>query len=79
MEIKNKSVASDFLAARPSGLFGVARFLDFGGTFDEYNVSENETEADAKAVYADWAAVGDTIRSSMAQMDSESDDEEKAA
>ena len=73
-----KPVASDFLFARPSSLSGVARILDFGGTFDQYNVSANDDEADAKAMYADFAAVGDAIRSSMAEVD-EDDSEERAA
>ncbi len=78
MGTKKKTVETDFLSAKPSPLFGLARILDFGGTFDEYNGSENEAEADAKAMYADWAAVGDSLRSSMAKMDAELD-EEKAA
>jgi len=79
MGIKKSTVATDFLFARPSGLSGVARILDFGGTYDEYNVSTNTDEADAKAMYADWTAVGDAIRSSIAEMDSELDSEEWAA
>lgn len=78
MGTKKKSVETGFLAAKPSALSGFARIFDFGAAFDEYNVSENEAEADAKAMYADWAAVGDSIRSSMADLDSEVD-EEKAA
>ena len=74
-----KPVASDFLFARPSSLSGAARILDFGATFDDYNFSANEDEADAKAIHADFAAVGDVIRSSMAEVDSESESEEQAA
>ena len=80
MGTKIKLVETDFLTARPSALSGVARFFDFGAAFDEYNQSENEAEADAKAMYADWAAVGDSLRSSMVEMDSELDETaEKAA
>lgn len=57
----NKNKFSDFHFARPSALFGQARFFDFSGSFDEYDSSDTPDEADAKAMYADWAAVGDTI------------------
>ena len=49
---------SDFLFARPSLASGAARVLDFMGLFDFYNVSRSEREADARATYADWRAVG---------------------
>jgi hypothetical protein len=52
---------SDFLYARPRAIFGVARFLDFASLFDEYNGSPSEAEADAKAMWMDWASVGDDI------------------
>jgi hypothetical protein len=58
---------ADFLFARPSAAAGVARFLDFGGCFDAYNVSSNEGEADAKAMYVDWVCVGDAVRSAVLQ------------
>jgi len=78
MGTKKKAVASDFLFARPSPVFGLARLFDFSGTFDQYNQSRDGDEADAKAMYADWCAVGDSIRSSMSDIEAE-DDSEKAA
>jgi hypothetical protein len=50
-----------FLFARPSTVSGVARILDFWGTFDAYNRSRNEAEADAKAIYSDWRTVGENL------------------
>ena len=79
MGTKNKSVATDFLVARPSALSGLARIFDFGAAFDAYNVSENEADADAKAMYADWAAVGDSLRSKMTELESESAGEGRKA
>jgi len=73
-----KPATSDFLFARPSTLSGVARLFDFAGTFDAYNTSATTDEADAKALHADWVAVGDDIESSMAKMESETDIEEAA-
>lgn len=51
-------MGSDFLFGMPSLLTGVARTLDLGATFDSYNESRTPDEADARALYADWKAVG---------------------
>jgi hypothetical protein len=59
-EMKNYS-RSDFLYARPRDIFGVARFLDLGSSFDLYNESPSEAVADARAIWTDWASVGDYI------------------
>lgn len=55
-------VKSDFLFAEPSGLSGYARVIDLFGAFDDYNSSDTEAEADAKALAADWLIVGQDIR-----------------
>jgi hypothetical protein len=49
---------SDFLFAQPRILFGLARFFDFAGAFDNYNRRRTETEADGRATYADWSITG---------------------
>ena len=54
----NLSLASTYLFSPPSVLSGVARILDLGGTFDEYNDSTTTEESDILAVLADWVAVG---------------------
>lgn len=46
------------LYACPSSMEGFARVLDLGNTFDGYNYSANETEADEAAMASDWYAVG---------------------
>lgn len=46
------------LYGRPSTLTGIARTLDIGGTFDDYNVSMSSDEADRLATASDWYAVG---------------------
>ena len=51
-----------FLCANPSWLSGAARILDLGGTFDVYNNSATDEEADAKATYSDWAMVGQDLQ-----------------
>jgi hypothetical protein len=59
---KNYGVCTDALFARPSFLSGAARVLDMGGTFDEYNESATPGEADARALWGDWAVVGEDMR-----------------
>lgn len=58
---------SDFLFARPSFIGGMARILDFGGTLNMYNESPNEAIADLRALAEDWRAVGNTLRSALAE------------
>jgi hypothetical protein len=60
--MKNRS---DFLFAAPCAAFGVARFLDFSGTFDAYNSSVTEGEADSKATFADWRSVYDSFEEAV--------------
>ena len=56
---------SDFLFARPSILEGVARILDLGATMQEYNQSGSPAEADARAIYSDFKAVGNDISTAV--------------
>jgi len=53
---------SDFLYASPSFVEGLARIVDLGGTMNEYNASPTGQEADAVAIWMDWAAVGQDMR-----------------
>lgn len=61
---------SDYLFARPCWLHGIARLLDLGATFDEYNDSNTGQEADARAIYSDWLSVGKDIKSAIDQHNS---------
>jgi hypothetical protein len=56
-----EKLKSDFLVASPSFACGVGRLLDWYGLYDLYNVSRNQNEADAKAIYSDWCIVGQDI------------------
>jgi len=64
-------MGSDFLFAMPSTLSGVARSLDLGGTFDSYNSSHTEEDADRKALTADWRCVGKDLHDAMQQFEAE--------
>jgi hypothetical protein len=55
------NIKSLFLACDPSLLSGVARLMDFSGTFDSYNRSANEELADARAIFWDWRMVGEDL------------------
>ncbi len=68
-----KKVQSDFLFAQPSFASGAARTLDLWGQFDAYNISATGAEADANAIAADWAVVGQDIFDVIQQQDSESE------
>ena len=76
--MKKKNVKADFLFARPSVTGGLARLFDFSGTFDAYNHSETPDEADAKAMFADWAAVGDSLACAIDHQQHELEDEKAA-
>jgi hypothetical protein len=60
-------IKSLFLTAEPSPLYGAARLLDIGAVFDVYNTSEDGKEADLRALYSDWKAIGDALRESASQ------------
>ena len=62
------SSKSTFLFADPSFIYGLAHILDFEGTFDVYNQSLTPAEADARALYSDWSAVGDELNEALKQL-----------
>ncbi|MGC9292222.1 MAG: hypothetical protein ACP5EP_05800 [Acidobacteriaceae bacterium] len=64
-------IQSDFLFAQPSFASGAARVFDLGGQFDAYNESATLAEADANAIAADWAIVGQDIYDAIQQHESE--------
>ena len=49
------------LFALPSAFTGIARLLDLGHTFTEYNDHDTPEEADRAAMASDWYAVGDDL------------------
>ena len=60
------------LFAEPSFVEGVARVIDLGATLQEYNYSNTEKEADAKALYRDWLTVGQDLWVAIEKHDNES-------
>lgn len=56
---------SEFLFSRPSFYEGAARVFDLANTMSRYNRVDSAQRADALAIAADWASVGDDIRDSI--------------
>lgn len=52
---------TDFLYSSPSFLSGAASVLDIGATFTRFNTSATGEEADARAMWSDWAVVGQDL------------------
>jgi hypothetical protein len=65
------STITTFLFSTPSFASGVARLLDFNGTFDVYNRSRTEEEADAHAMLSDWLTVGNDLSNAIASFSQE--------
>ena len=56
---------TDYLYAHPSFAEGVGRLFDFGDTLTVFNGSRTPEEADARAAYEDWRAVGNDLRAAV--------------
>jgi hypothetical protein len=65
IRIDRAKIMDSYLFASPSFLSGVARVVDLGGIFDDYNVSRTPQEADAAGLRSDWADVGRDLRSAF--------------
>lgn len=71
---------TDDLYARPSFVEGVARIMDFGNTLGVYHASgapgdaAPESDPDAAALRADWAAIGEDFRHAVTQFTTEESD-----
>ena len=71
VQSENMKPTTLFLCADSSMLFGAARILDLGATFDVYNVSATGVEADARAIHSDWAMFGQDLQDSLNQFEAE--------
>ena len=66
---------SDYLFARPSFIEGFGRIIDLSGSLNTYNVSRTGDEADARAIFEDWNAIGHYVVVSLEQLRTESDEQ----
>ena len=56
---------------RPSFLRGMGSVLDLFGVFGGYRLANDEQDADARALYSDFRAVGMDLTEAMARYESE--------
>lgn len=56
---------TDFLIGTPTFLSGMASAFDIAGSDIPINRSNSPEEADARALYSDWAMVGQDIEMAM--------------
>jgi len=53
------------LFSMPSFARGMARAIDLGSTFTNYNRSKDEETADLEALSSDWRQTGDDLKHAM--------------
>jgi hypothetical protein len=56
-----KKIQTDFLFAQPSFASGAGSVIDLWGQLAAYNTSATPMDADALAIFSDWAIVGQDI------------------
>ena len=64
------------LYKRTSFFEGLASFLGLGLKVDRYNYSQNENEADFRAILSDWEHVGQDIKYAISKFERENLDGE---
>jgi len=64
-------MVTDFLFVMPSFFHGFARTLDMWGSLNSYNQSATPAEADARAMYNDWAMVGEDLRLAIRSLETD--------
>lgn len=62
-------IKTDFLLATMTRLTGAGNVFNLWGSFYDYNYSATPEEADARALFSDWAVVGDDIRTVLRSID----------
>ena len=62
---------STYLVSKSSALIGIGHIFDFSGSYQEYNTSDTDVEADAKAIFLDWLAVGDDLKYALNKFENE--------
>lgn len=60
-----------YLVSKSSILTGIGSIFDFAGSYQRYNTSDTDDEADAKATFLDWLAVGDDIKYALNKFENE--------
>ena len=58
----NTEIRTDFLLSTPSFRTGLGSVINIPGNYYQFNQSKSGKEADALALFMDWACVGEDIR-----------------
>ncbi len=53
---------SHILITEPGFSEGAGRILDFGDSLTTYNFAQSSDQADQRALWADWMAIGEDMR-----------------
>jgi hypothetical protein len=64
-------IQSDFLFARPSLIEGVARMVDLSNSLNDYNYARTGAQADARAIFEDWKAIGHDVQVALEKLRAE--------
>ncbi len=64
-----KRFRTDFLYSTPSFLGGIGTVLNVAGNYYDFNSSDSEGEADAKAIANDFKMIGQDISDSLKEIE----------
>jgi hypothetical protein len=64
-------VASDFLTADSTFMTGAGTIFNLAGSYYRFNSSPTTAVADTKALFMDWAIVGQDLKDAMRSFESE--------
>jgi hypothetical protein len=64
-----RNVKTLFLTGRPSFFLGFGSILTLWGGYHRYNIAPTASEADARAMYADWRMIGQDLRDQIVGFD----------
>ena len=50
---------------------GIGKLFDFSGSYEKYNASDTGEDADTKAIFLDWLAVGEDLEYALNKFETE--------
>jgi hypothetical protein len=63
--MSNKKYRTDFLFPANGFLVGMGNTLNIAGNYYQFNYSDNDEEADSKAIESDWGVIGQDIENAI--------------
>ncbi|MDE2857488.1 MAG: hypothetical protein OXN94_06525 [Chloroflexota bacterium] len=71
MAYDRRKIANSFYLPKRPFLHGIARMLDFSGSFNSRMFDQILERSDADSMRADWEAVGESLRWAIAEYEKE--------